>query len=322
MINKLRDRVLKGQGITKEEALKLIAVKSGRILELLSAANKIKNEFMSDRVDLCSIVNAKSGSCSEDCSFCAQSAHHETEVDSYPLLKEEEILTKAKRMDEQGAEHFGIVTSGRGIETEAEFEKILNTVQRIKAETDLEVCASLGTLKEEQVNKLAAVGLKRYNHNLETSKNHFAEVCSTHDYQERVQTVQFLKKQGIEVCCGGIMGLGEGIEDRVDLAFKLKELDVDSIPLNILNPVAGTPLEGNPPLLPLEALKTTAVFRFINPTKVIKLCGGREKNLRDLQSLSLLAGVNGLLVGNYLTTTGRSIEDDLQMIDDLGLNKV
>ncbi|MFO7820334.1 MAG: biotin synthase BioB [Halanaerobacter sp.] len=322
MINELRDKVLQGEGITKEEALKLIAVKSDRILELLAAANKIKNEFMSDRVDLCSIINAKSGSCSEDCSFCAQSAHHETEVDNYLLLEEEEILTKAKRMDGQGAEHFGIVTSGRGIETEAEFERILNTVQRIKAETDLDVCASLGTLREEQVNKLAAVGLKRYNHNLETSKNYFSEICSTHDYQERVQTVQFLKRQGIEVCCGGIIGLGEGIEDRVDLAFKLKELDIDSIPLNILNPVAGTPLEGSPPLPPLEALKTTAVFRFINPTKVIKLCGGREKNLRDLQSLSLLAGVNGLLVGNYLTTTGRSVEDDLEMINDLGLTKV
>ncbi|MBM7555553.1 biotin synthase BioB [Halanaerobacter jeridensis] len=320
MINKLKEKVLAGKEINKEEALELASLSQDRILKLLSAANEIKNEFMSDEVNMCSIINAKSGSCSEDCSFCAQSAHHDTEVDTYALLSEEKILDKAKEMDQAGAKHFGIVTSGRGIETETEFQQILDAVKRIKDETDLEVCASLGTLEAEQVQKLSEVGLKRYNHNLETSRNYFAEICSTHDYQERVQTVKFLKEQEIEVCCGGIMGLGESFADRIDLACTLRELDVDSIPLNILNAVAGTPLEDNDPVTPLEALQTAAIFRFINPRKNIKLCGGREKNLRDLQSLSLLSGVNGLLVGNYLTTDGRSVQDDLQMIDDLGLN--
>ena len=321
MIKKLKEKVLVGREISKEEALELASLSQDRILKLLSAANEIKNKFMSDEVNMCSIINAKSGSCSEDCSFCAQSAHHDTEVDTYALLPEEKILAKAQEMDQAGAKHFGIVTSGRGIETEAEFQQILDTVEKIKAETDLEVCASLGTLEAEQVKQLSEVGLKRYNHNLETSRNYFAKICSTHDYQERVQTIKFLKKQEIEVCCGGIIGLGESFSDRIDLAFTLRELNVDSIPLNILNSVPGTPLEDNDSVPPLEVLQTAAIFRFINPQKNIKLCGGREKNLRDLQSLSLLAGVNGLLVGNYLTTEGRSIEDDLKMIDDLGLSK-
>ena len=321
MINNLRDKVLNGEEITKQEALELAKIDKNKILELLAAANQIKNNFMSDQVSMCSIVNAKSGSCSEDCSFCAQSAHHNTTVESYPLLKQEKILTQAKAMDQQGAKHFGIVTSGRGIETKQEFQQILDTVAKIKKETDLEVCASLGTLEDQQVEKLAEAGLKRYNHNLETSRNYYPEVCSTHDYQDRVDTIKALKNQEIEVCCGGIIGLGESFADRIDLAFTLKNLEIDSIPLNILNAVEGTPLEKNDEISPLEALQTAAIFRFINPNKVIKLCGGREKNLRDLQSLSLLAGVNGLLVGNYLTTEGRSVEDDLQMIDDLGLTR-
>ena len=321
MIKKLKEKVLQDQKIAKKDALELAVLPPNKILNLLSAANEIKNEFMSDKVHMCSIINAKSGSCSEDCSFCAQSAHHDVDVDNYSLLGKEEILAKAKQMDQAGAKHFGLVTSGRGIENKTEFQQILDTVETIKTETDLEVCASLGTLDANQVQQLSEVGLKRYNHNLETSRNYFAEICSTHDYQERVQTVKFLKEQGIEVCCGGIIGLGETFADRIELAYTLKELEVDSIPLNILNPVSGTPLEDENSVPPLEALKTAAIFRFINPNKNIKLCGGRENNLRDLQSLSLLAGVNGLLVGNYLTTEGRSIEDDLQMIDDLGLSK-
>jgi biotin synthase len=321
MITKLKEKVLAERNITKDEALQLAELGAEQRLSLLAAANEIKNEFMSDRVSMCSIVNAKSGSCSEDCSFCAQSAHHDTDVETYPLLEPAKMLNQAKKMDLEGAQHFGIVTSGRGIETDKDFDQVLETVTRIKEETDLEVCASLGSLTEEQVEKLVEVGLKRYNHNLETSENYFSEICSTHDYQDRVKTVEALQEKGIEVCCGGIIGLGESFSDRIDLAFTLNELDVDSIPLNILNVVEGTPVDGNESLPPLETLKTAAIFRFINPTKVIKLCGGRETNLRDLQSLSLLSGVNGLLVGNYLTTEGRSIDDDLQMIDDLSLSR-
>ncbi|MCK8827448.1 biotin synthase BioB [Natroniella acetigena] len=314
-------KVLAGVEIIKEEALGLVELEEGSTMELLAAANRIKNQFIGQKIDLCSIVNAKSGSCSEDCTFCSQSVHYDTPVTTYPLLEQDEVLERAKSMEESGAEHFGLVTSGRGVVSAQEFEELLETIRLIKEETTLEPCASLGTLDDERAKKLAQVGLKRYNHNLETSRSYFPKICTTHDYEERIKTVRVLKKWGVEVCCGGIIGLGESFADRIDLAFTLKELDVDSVPLNILNPVGGTPVEDNEPVSPMEALKTAAIFRFILPTKTIKLCGGREVNLRDLQSLSLLSGVNGLLVGNYLTTEGRSVEEDLQMIKDLGLQE-
>ncbi|KXS43031.1 MAG: biotin synthetase [Candidatus Frackibacter sp. T328-2] len=320
MLEKLSEHVLAGGEINQEEAMALVKLEESKTMKLLAAANEIKEKFIGKKVDLCSIVNAKSGSCLEDCTFCAQSAHHETGVNNYPLLDKKKVLARAKEVEKGGAEHFGLVTSGRGVVSDEDFNKIIEIISEIKEKTTLEVCASLGTLNESRANKLSKVGLKRYNHNLETSKSYFSKICTTHTYEERVKTVRFLKDKGIEVCCGGIIGLGESFTDRVELAFTLKELDVDSVPINILNPVSGTPLEDNEPLPPMESLKTTAIFRFILPKKIIKLCGGREENLRDLQSLSLLSGVNGLLIGDYLTTEGRAVEDDLQMIKDLGLN--
>ncbi|WP_027338854.1 biotin synthase BioB [Halonatronum saccharophilum] len=319
MISKLKHKVLAGGEITKEEALELVNLAEVKTLELLGAANEIKEKYKGKKVDLCSIVSAKAGSCSEDCTFCSQSAHYNTGVQSYPLMAKEDILARAKEMEGSGAKHFGIVTSGRGVIDDQEFEQLVEAFRTIKEDTSLEVCASLGTLDEDRAKKLSGVGLKRYNHNLETSESHFANICTTHQYEDRVKTVRALKARGVEVCSGGIIGLGESFEDRVDLAFTLKELDVDSIPLNILNPVEGTPVEDNRKVPPMEALKTAAIFRFINPKKTIKLCGGREKNLRDLQSLALLSGINGLLIGNYLTTQGRDVKEDLQMIKDLGL---
>jgi len=321
MLQELKKKVLAGEDITKEEAMYLVNLDESRTMELLAAANEIKNKFIGKKVDLCSIVNAKSGSCSEDCTFCSQSAHYNTGTVTYPLMAKEEILARAKEMEGSGAEHFGIVTSGRGVVSDEDFENLIEAFRLIREETSLEVCASLGTLDEKRAEKLANVGLKRYNHNLETSESYYAEICTTHTYADRVNTVKFLKERGMEVCSGGIIGLGESFEDRIDLAFTVKELDVDSVPINILNPVEGTPLDSNDPVPPMETLKTAAVFRFILPTKVIKLCGGRETNLRDLQSLSLLSGINGLLIGNYLTTEGRATAEDLQMIKDLGLGE-
>jgi len=321
MLQELKKKVLAGEDITKEEAMYLVNLDESRTMELLAAANEIKNKFIGKKVDLCSIVNAKSGSCSEDCTFCSQSAHYNTGTVTYPLMVKEDILARAKEMEGSGAEHFGIVTSGRGVVSDEDFENLIEAFRLIREETSLEVCASLGTLDEKRAEKLANVGLKRYNHNLETSESYYAEICTTHTYADRVNTVKFLKERGMEVCSGGIIGLGESFEDRIDLAFTVKELDVDSVPINILNPVKGTPLDSNDPVPPMETLKTAAVFRFILPTKVIKLCGGRETNLRDLQSLSLLSGINGLLIGNYLTTEGRATAEDLQMIKDLGLGE-
>lgn len=320
MIGQLKQKILTGKQLTKEEALALANTNGDKLMNLLKAANQIKNEFNGPQVNLCSIVNAKSGSCTEDCQFCAQSSHYDTKVDTYPLLEKETILTKAKQMEAKGAHHFGLVTSGQQILSDQEFNQLLAAIEKINKETKLNVCASLGTLNHKQASALAEAGLTRYNHNLETSQRYFPQICTTHSYKERKKTVKQLKKQDIEVCCGGIIGLGEEFKDRIELAFTLKKMDVDSVPLNILTPIEGTPLEDNQPLPPLEILKTAAIFRFILPEKTIKLCGGRENNLRSLQSLALLAGVNGLLIGNYLTTNGRKIEDDLQMIKDLNLS--
>lgn len=319
MIKRLKKKVLAKNEITKTEALSLLNLNKERLMDLLTAANNIKNKYQGTKIDLCSIISAKAGNCSEDCSFCAQSVHHKTQAANYSLLSQEEILERAKKMEAEGADHFGIVTSGQGVVDEQEFTKLIEVIKKIKEKTSLNPCASLGTLDSERAEKLAAAGLVRYNHNLETSENYFSEICTTHDYEDRIKTIKLLKEKGVEVCSGGIIGLGETKKDRIDLAFTLKELKVDTVPINILNPVTGTPLEEQEVLAPLEVLKTVAVFRFILPTKVIKLCGGRENNLRDLQSLSLLSGINGLLIGNYLTTEGRKAERDLQMIKDLEL---
>ena len=320
MLKELNTKVLAGERLTKEEAVNLVKIGEDRIMKLLAGADEIKNKFNGQQVSLCSIINAKSGSCSEDCSFCAQSSHYETKAETYPLVDKKEILNRAQQMEAEGAHHFGLVTSGREVLSEKEFSQIIDSIVEIQTKTNLEVCASLGTLDKKSADALAEVGLARYNHNLETSESYFPKICTTHKYEERKKTVKLLKERGIEVCCGGIIGLGEDLKDRIELAFTLRELGVDSVPINVLTPVEGTPLEASSLVPPLEVLKTAAIFRFILPEKTIKLCGGRESNLRNLQSLALLSGINGLLIGNYLTTSGRDAKEDLQMIKDLGLS--
>ncbi|SJZ32524.1 biotin synthase BioB [Selenihalanaerobacter shriftii] len=318
-IEEIFDKVMVGEDITVEEAKELSKVNDNQILDLIVMSKKITDKFTDGEIDFCSIVNAKSGSCSEDCKFCAQSAHYDVEVTDYSMLLEDEIIEKAKKKEEQGADHFGIVTSGKGVISDGEVQKLIKVIKRLNQETDLKVCLSLGTLSKKAAEELAGSGLNRYHHNLETSRSYFSEICTTHNYQERVETVANVKEVGLEICCGGIIGLGESFADRIEMAFELKRLDVDSVPINILNPVEGTPLEDNERLEPLEILKTIAIFRFILPDKLIRYGGGREDNLRDLQSLGVLAGVNGLLIGNYLTTKGREATEDIQMIKDLGL---
>ncbi|MHB8170570.1 MAG: biotin synthase BioB [Thermincolia bacterium] len=319
-ISSLGGKVLNGETITRAEALELTQLKGADILLLGAMAAKIREGFAGNRVDLCSIINARSGSCSEDCKFCAQSAHHSTGAPVYKLIDEEEIIERAKAMEKAGAHHFDIVTTGMGIkENDSDFEKILKAFARIKKETNLNLCACLGTLTPGAARKLVEVGVKRYNHNLETAESYFAQVVSSHSYGERVETVRIAKEAGLEVCCGGIIGMGETPAQRVELAFALKELDVDAVPVNVLNPVAGTPMEDCLVPEPMEVLKTFAIFRFILPDKNIRYAGGRERAMGDLQALGLMAGINGMLVGNYLTTAGRDIGEDLKMIRDLGL---
>ncbi|MEW5767502.1 MAG: biotin synthase BioB [bacterium] len=312
-------KVLEGKDISSEEVLDLSQVEGAGLFFLLAAANQIRSHFLGDKVDLCSIINAKSGRCPEDCLFCAQSIHYQTGVKGFPLISKEEMLTAARKATEVKAHRFGIITSGRRAK-EKEVQTIAEALKQMK-EREMPVfrCASLGSLSLQDFLVLKEAGLQRYHHNLESSPDFFPNICTTHTFEERLSTVKAAKKAGLEVCSGGIFGLGESLAQRIRLAFLLKELKVDSVPLNFLHPIPGTPVEHLPPLKPLEILKTIALFRFILPTKDIKVCGGREHNLRSLQAFIFMAGANGMLIGDYLTTRGQDPRLDLEMIEDLGL---
>lgn len=316
----LGEKVLQGGEITFEEALKLEKINGSDVYFLLAYANRIREKFTGDRVEICSIINAKSGGCSEDCAFCAQSAFHHADIMVYDLLDEEVILNKAKAMEAAGAHHFDLVIQGYGIShNDPQFKKIIKIYERLRKETNLKLCASLGILTPEAAKALKDAGVTRYNHNLETSKSFFPKVVTTHTYEDRVATVKIAKEAGMEVCCGGIIGLGESPRNRLELAFALKALQVDSVPINILYPHKGTKLAGQERLSPLEILKTFALFRFVLPDKVIRFAGGREFNLGVLQPLGFLAGLNALIVGGYLTIPGEETSKDLAMLNALGL---
>lgn len=307
-----------GFRISYEEACRLAALPEDNTFDLIMCAGKIRHRYKGNRIIACSITNAKSGLCTEDCAFCAQSAHHETGIEPYPLLSAQKMLEDAWHLYERGATEFSIVTSGYTL-TDEEIETISQAAGMIKGKTDLMLCSSLGILTEARAKQLKKNGVSTYHHNLETARSYFNNICTTHDYEDDVQTVRVAKAAGLKVCCGGILGLGETWPQRVELAVTLRDLDVDSIPINFLNPIPGTRMAERPLLSPMEALKCIALFRFINPRKDITICGGREVTLRDLQSWIFAAGANGLLVGNYLTTQGRDIKTDMEMIKDLGL---
>jgi biotin synthase len=315
----IASRVLDGKGeLQLDEAWSLTQIEGEQLYDLFFLANRIRAHFMGKKVELCSIINAKCGRCPEDCKFCAQSIHHSTQIDTFPLLSEEKICEGARLAQKMKAKRYGIVTSGRAVNAK-ELKTICKAIKRIKAEGHVYPCASLGRLTEEHALQLKEAGLTRYHHNLEVDEEFFPMICTTHSFSERVETVRVAKRVGFEVCCGGIFGVGESWRSRIGLAFKLKELEVNSIPLNFLNPIKGTPLENTPPLKPLEILKIIAIFRFIHPKREIKVCGGREVNLRDMQSWMYYAGASGTLIGNYLTTPGRDAEEDLQMLRDINL---
>jgi len=297
--------------------LPLLGTNGPDVLDLAAAANRVREEFNGNKIDLCSLLSVKSGKCPEDCAFCAQSAHYKTEAPVYPLMDIQRIVEEAKEAQARGTGRFCLITSGREV-SDKEFETILDALGRIRRETTLDLDCSLGTLSKERAESLRKVGVTRYNHNVETAESNFLQICTTHSFRDRVKTVEVLKGQGFSVCCGGIIGLGESLQQRLELAFSLKQLGIDCIPFNILNPRPGTPLENSEPIPPMEVIKTISLFRLVLPKGTIKIAGGREANLRDLQSLALLAGANGLIVGNYLTTPGRNAEDDLTMVKDLG----
>lgn len=321
LLDRVRAEALSGRGIDAPDALAVLALPDAALWRLLDATEAVRRRFKGDGIRLCSIVNAKSGSCSEDCSFCSQSSRSTAEIPRHPLLPTEEIFRAAAEAKARGAREFSIVASGLTLRNREELVRVGDAVERIGKELGLETCVSLGTLPSADVRYLISRGLRSVHHNLETSRSFFPNVCTTHDYDDDVSAVRAAKAAGAWVCCGGIFGLGESAEDRVELALTLRELDVDSIPVNFLNPVPGTPVEGRRELSPIGCLRIIAMLRLTNPRKEIIVCGGRELNLRSLQALMFAAGATGTMAGNYLTTSGRPAEEDLGMLEDLGLSR-
>ena len=317
-ISDLTDRILAGAALERTEALQLASLNGPDLVDLFAAANRIRQHFRGSAVDICSIVNAKSGACSEDCRYCSQSSHYRTDAPVYPLIDPVQMEQAARAAKENRAGRFCIVTSGRGIEDTEDLGKIARGIALVR-DLGMSPCATLGTLTKDQLRVLQDAGLRRYHHNIETSREHFSEICTTHTFDERVELLATARELGLSVCSGGILGMGETMEDRISMACSLRELDVDSVPLNFLMPVAGTPFAHRAPLSPLEALHAIALFRFILPTKEIRICGGRANGLGPLHPMIFLAGADGFMIGNYLTKTGLDPSRDLEMLTALGL---
>ena len=313
-------KVLDGGELTRMEAIELAEHIAGEdILDLVSLANKVRNRFAPE-FTACSIINAKSGRCGQNCRFCAQSAHYQTGIETYDLLPPEKVLAAAREVRATGVDTFGYVTSGYGYtEADAEFRQILDTIDLLHRELpEMKLCMALGILSRECAKLLADHGVWRYNMNLQTNPARYAELISdTHSIDDKIRTIRYLQEFGVTNCTGGILGLGENWEDRVALAFAVKELDVEGITLNVLLPVPGTPVAAEPPLSPADAAKAFALFRLINPRKAIKFCAGRETTMKDFQALLMLAGPSALMTGGYLTTRGRQVAEDFDLLAQL-----
>jgi biotin synthase len=318
----LGQRVFEGRELSREEGLWLFGLEdSADIFDLLSWANRIRQHFKGNKIHLCSIVNIKAGGCSENCRFCAQSASYQTDAPRYSLIEAEQVLNAAAEAKANGVTALGLVAAWRGLEEGPVLDELCERLEELKQTGKARPDASLGIISSQRVaDRLKKAGLECYNHNLESSRRFFPEVCTTHTYEERVQTIKYLKQAGIKICSGGILGMGETRADRCELAFSLKEAGANIVPINILNPIEGTPFAGRKPMAPLEILKSIACFRFILPRQEIMVAGGRAVNLRDAQSMIFMAGASALMVGNYLTTLNQPVEKDLQMLRDLGLD--
>jgi len=307
-----------GQGLGRDQALELLSLAEQDLQAVLYHADRIRRRHRGDVVQLCAIVAAKVGRCGEDCAWCSQSARHHVRVDAHELFPEGDLLRRAGDAANHGATSFGLVSSGARPAPD-EIDRLCGVIGQLRQRGQVSPCVSLGMVDEVAARRLADAGCRRYNHNLETSREHFAKVVTTHTYEDRLATARAVKASGMELCCGGLFGIGERPEDRVDLALEVRALGADTVPVNFLNPIRGTPLEAAQQLSSRDCLAIIAMMRFVLPTRCIKVAGGREVNLRDLQSWMFAAGADGCIVGDYLTTSGRSAADDLQMIADLGL---
>jgi biotin synthase len=314
--HELADRVLDGHKLTHDEALAILAAPDEDVVDLLAAAFRIRRRYFGRSVQLYFLMNAKSGLCPEDCSYCSQSKVSTAEIPRYNILKRDELLAGAAAAAERGAKTYCIVISARG-PNEREMAAVEQIVPEIKSRYGLQICACLGLLTPDQADRLAACGVNKVNHNLNTGGEHYASICTTHTYQDRLDTLRSVRAAGMELCSGGIIGMGEQPRDVVSMAFDLRELGVESIPVNFLNPIEGTPLAGQSELTPNYCLKTLCMFRFANPSSELRIAGGREMHLRSLQPLGLYPA-NSMFVGDYLTTKGQLPEADYAMIRDLG----
>jgi biotin synthase len=318
-IDEITRRVLDGGETSAEEGRWLIRLDDDYLTWLMAGADRLRRHFRGNEIEVCAISNVRSGNCSENCSFCAQSGHFKTNAPRYDYISPERLAEQARQARAWGASDFGVVSKGWGVRSEKERTQLAEYFNTLAEESDIGRCASLGVLDAKAARELKAMGMENYHHNLETAESYFHKVCTTHTYQENIDTVRHAVEAGLRVCSGGILGMGESLDQRIELALALRDLGVESVPLNFLSPQDGTPFGNLEPMSPREILKCIAVFRYMLPRAEIRIAGGRQF-LRDLQAMIFMAGASGVMIGDYLTTKGRRVEDDLQMLRDLGVN--
>jgi biotin synthase len=306
-------------GLFSRDARELLDAEGQKLIAAFSEANRLRELRHGRSINLCSIANARSGACDQNCAFCAQSSRSDAQIAKYPLVSPDEIVSAAIRAAEGGAVRFSIVTSGGAMRSGRELDTVLVAIQWIVEKTGLDVCASLGCVTRDALDDLKAAGLSRYHHNLEAAASYWPAVCTTRPYEEQRRVVRDAKAAGLEVCSGGIFGMGESLDQRIELLDELRGLEVDAVALNFFNPIPGTPLGGIAPISPLDCLRVVVAARLMMPRIDIRLCGGRERNGRDLQSMMILGGASGMMIGGYLTTPGRQPAEDLAMLRDIGL---
>lgn len=316
-IQNLADRVIQtGKGVSREEAIALM--RTPDIDSLCEAADRICKAFHSNKFDSCSIVNARSGMCGEDCKWCAQTRHYDTGCVTYNFLDEEKTMEAARLNEETGIRRFSLVTSGRGV-SDRDLDAFIKIIERLKKETNLHLCVSMGLLSEPQLKRLKEAGIERYHCNMETSENMWTKLVTTHSQADKRRTIEAARRQGMAICSGGIIGMGESDEDRIDFAIMLRDMDVDSVPMNILNPIKGTPLQDTPLIDEDDIVRCAAVWRFILPRQVIRFAGGRNRLSKQNMKRIFTGGVNGAIMGDMLTTIGNTVREDLEMISSVGL---
>jgi len=318
-MDEITRRVLDGGETSAEEGRWLIRLDEGYLSWLMAGADRLRRHFRGEEIEVCAISNVRSGNCSENCSFCAQSGHFKTAAPRHDYIPAERLAEQARQARAWGASDFGVVSKGWGVRSDKERAQLAEYFGTLAQDSDIGRCASLGVLDDGSARELKAMGMENYHHNLETAESFFDRVCTTHSYQENIDTVRHAMEAGLRVCSGGILGMGESLDQRIELALALRELGVESVPLNFLSPQDGTPFGRLEPMSPREILKCIAVFRYMLPRAEIRIAGGRQF-LRDLQAMIFMAGASGVMIGDYLTTKGRQVEDDLQMLRDLGVS--